>query len=480
MEKVLYRKYRSKSLDEVVGQPHITETLQNALNTNSVSHAYLFTGPRGVGKTSIARIFAHAVNQLPYDESQTHLDIIEIDAASNRRIDEIRDLRDKVHIAPTSATYKVYIIDEVHMLTKEAFNALLKTLEEPPAHVIFILATTELHKLPETIVSRTQHFAFHAIKVDDAVQHLQYIAKEEGIELDEPAARLIAEHSQGSFRDSISLLDKLRSFDTVINAESTKRALGLASNALIDDLLMNVANGTPASLLSVLEAAYSEGLNATTLSKQLAASVRARLLGGGDEKFLSLYKELTLVSSRGESSAALEIALLEAQIHNSPSSQTEQPVFDMPSLEEPTVILSQIDPVQPQSKTAREDQAPHSEPTQSDAAANEPIASTTWELILADIKKSHNTLYGIVRMAQPELDDKKLTLYFNFPFHYKQVIEAKNSQRIREVVNNVDQNLVLDFQLRGAQPMTRATPTEQKPDITTINNIFGKSEVLES
>ncbi len=146
-----------------MGQEHITTALNHALEKGMISHAYLFTGPRGVGKTSIARILAHEINGLPYDDDQTHLDIIEIDAASNRRIDEIRDLRDKVHVAPSSAKYKVYIIDEVHMLTKEAFNALLKTLEEPPAHVVFILATTEAHKLPETIISRTQRYAFKPV-----------------------------------------------------------------------------------------------------------------------------------------------------------------------------------------------------------------------------------------------------------------------------------------------------------------------------
>ncbi|MEK7153167.1 MAG: DNA polymerase III subunit gamma/tau, partial [Patescibacteria group bacterium] len=176
MGKALYRTYRSKKLSEIVGQEHITTALDHALKKGTISHAYLFTGPRGVGKTSIARILAHEINGLPYNEDRPDLDIIEIDAASNRRIDEIRDLRDKVHIAPTSAKYKVYIIDEVHMLTKEAFNALLKTLEEPPAHVIFILATTEVYKLPETIISRTQRFAFKPVDMPKVIAHLRHIA----------------------------------------------------------------------------------------------------------------------------------------------------------------------------------------------------------------------------------------------------------------------------------------------------------------
>ena len=249
----LYRKYRSKKLSEIIGQEHITTTLTNALKSGQLSHAYLFTGPRGVGKTSVARILAHEVNGLPYSDDDNHLDIIEIDAASNRRIDEIRQLREKINLAPTSAKYKVYIIDEVHMLTREAFNALLKTLEEPPAHVIFILATTEAYKVPETIVSRTQQFNFKPISASQMAAQLKQIAKTEKIEIDDAAIKIIAEYGEGSFRDSLSLLDQASSIGKKITEPELDKILGMAPAERINAIIQAIEKASAKSLLEILE-----------------------------------------------------------------------------------------------------------------------------------------------------------------------------------------------------------------------------------
>ncbi|HSX16408.1 MAG TPA: DNA polymerase III subunit gamma/tau, partial [Candidatus Saccharimonadales bacterium] len=279
MGQALYRKYRSKSLGEIVGQEHVTATLANALKAGRVSHAYLLSGPRGVGKTSIARILAHEINGLPYDDA-SHLDIIEIDAASNRRIDEIRDLRDRVNTAPSAAKYKVYIIDEVHMLTKEAFNALLKTLEEPPAHVVFILATTEAHKLPETIISRTQRYSLRPVPEEQVIAHLKTIAKGEKLKIDDDALALVAKHGEGSFRDSISLLDQASSTSEHITRGDIERILGLAPDEYIAKLTAAVAGGGSADIVTTLAALYGQGFEPAMVAHQLGATLRESVLAG--------------------------------------------------------------------------------------------------------------------------------------------------------------------------------------------------------
>jgi len=206
MRKVLYRKYRPDTFDKVVGQDHIKIILQQQIQQKQLGHAYLFVGPRGTGKTSVARLFAMEVNGLKQINST---DIIEIDAASNRGIDEIRELKAKIDFVPSGSKYRVYVIDEVHMLTKEAFNALLKTLEEPPAHIIFILATTEPHKIPQTILSRVMRFDFKLGTREELRQNLVRILAEEEIQMDDNAIELVIQLARGSYRDSLSILEKI-------------------------------------------------------------------------------------------------------------------------------------------------------------------------------------------------------------------------------------------------------------------------------
>lgn len=267
----LYRKWRSQDFDEIIGQNHITQTLKNAIESDRISHAYLFCGPRGTGKTSVARIFAKALNcekgptKNPCCKCQNcqkiknghSVDVIEIDAASNRGIDEIRDLREKVRYAPVEGKYKVYIIDEVHMLTQEAFNALLKTLEEPPSHVVFILATTEIQKVPVTIESRCQRLDFKRIPSAEIKAHLQAIAREEKINIDDKALELVVRAGEGSMRDSVSLLDQLCSYaGNTITSDNVVELLGSSD----DEMLFSISNALLNKDISKAIASIKEGI----------------------------------------------------------------------------------------------------------------------------------------------------------------------------------------------------------------------------
>lgn len=303
----LYRKWRSQTFDEVIGQEHVTRTLRNALRDGRIAHAYLFSGPRGTGKTSTARLLAKAVNCLQPEpaarpdntcsicqavSSGTLLDLIEIDAASNRGIDEIRDLRDKVHFAPSRARYKVYVIDEVHMLTPEAFNALLKTLEEPPPHVIFVLATTEPHKIPDTVLSRCQRFDFRRIPTHEIVNWLEYILEQEGRSAEPAALEMIARSAEGSMRDAISLVDQLLSYGSDGITEAQVRAVrGTVSGQAIHDFADAIAVGNVGAGLALINRLAAEGMDLRQLVIQLTAHLRsvllARVSGGRAEEILS-------------------------------------------------------------------------------------------------------------------------------------------------------------------------------------------------
>ena len=257
---VLSRKWRPKNFDQVVGQEHITKILINAISSNKVSHSYLFSGPRGVGKTTVARILALKLNNI--ESLDRSLDIIELDGASNRGIDEIRDLKDATKYVPIEGRYKVFIIDEAHMLTKEAFNALLKTLEEPPAHVVFILATTEIQKIPSTISSRCQKYDFKKISLDSIVAHLDEIISSEGYSSEPQALRAIASKSDGSLRDALSLLDKVFSIsDKHVAYSIVKDILGIVDEDIYLNLIQQMIKGNTASVIASVNSTLDSGVD---------------------------------------------------------------------------------------------------------------------------------------------------------------------------------------------------------------------------
>ena len=398
MSEVFYRKWRPKLLADVVGQEPVTKTLRQAVSQERVAHAYLFCGSRGTGKTSTARILAKAVNCLsPVDGEPDNqcsicqsinegraLDLIEIDAASNRGIDDIRNLSDKIRFTPNEARYKVYIIDEVHMLTEPAFNALLKTLEEPPSHAIFILATTEVHKVPLTIISRCQRFDFRRIPMEGMMGKLATIAKEEGVEVSTDALRLIARNSNGGLRDAENLLEQVVvSYDPPVTEDNVRDLLGLSGDETALDLVEHIIGRAIGDGISAINQVYRQGNDLRQLHRGVVEYLRAVLLlktkAGTDlgyaEDVLSRLESLTVGAELGHLVASLKLfAGADLRRDSSSPLPLELAMVESASAPAPAPPAQASQQPQPQRPAAAAPPRPHAAPPRS-VPPGQPAAS---------------------------------------------------------------------------------------------------------
>ena len=449
MSQALYRKYRSRSLDEVLGQDHVTNILRRALEQGKIAHAYLLTGPRGVGKTSVARILAHEINQLSYDEDASHLDIIEIDAASNNSVDDIRALREKAQVAPVSAPKKIYIIDEVHMLSKPAFNALLKTLEEPPAHVVFILATTDADKLPATILSRVQQFFFHPISVDVMARQLMTIAEKEGFAIEADAARLIAERSRGGFRDGISMLDQLSILatpDQPLTVAMVTEYLGLSDAATLEKLLDLYQSENSADILSILQELEQSGISPTVVSHQLLSIARARLRT--NLSLVELIQQLIEVDRHPHPD--LKLLTIFMQHHVQPAAPKK--TVAQAATTTPTVISTPAKPASSAEKSPKSQSTKSTKPVKktSESKDTKPAQSTKksptkprksdapleldWQKVIEQAKEKSVGLSSLLQKSQWAFDGDKLTIFAGSAFYKKKLDDAKNRPLLAEII----------------------------------------------
>ena len=429
MSQALYRKYRSKSLSEIVGQDHVTSLLDRALESNKVAHAYLLTGPRGTGKTSVARILAHKITGLPYDIEDNNLDIIEIDAASNNGVDNVRDLREKALVAPIKSQKKVYIIDEVHMLSKSAFNALLKIIEEPPEHVVFILATTDFDKVPDTIVSRTQRYNFRLIDESTVADHLAFIAKEESIKIDTDALNLIAERGGGSLRDSISLLDQIQHSESKngeITRSDVEASLGLATKDEINAIGEAILSGDALKIITAVRQPELRGIGAVSVADQLYNWIQRNL--ESYPYLVTYFEDLIKVQKSHRPDVAILVAVLkfavkmpEPQIIQRPSTQ-ESHKSDSLSMSS-KIAEEPIATAKPPEKTTKIlDTKSKQDDDNSDIASQKDVQQKdqnkknnfNWQSVLDylnDHKSEFKGIHAILEKSKPIIKDNKVNLY---------------------------------------------------------------------
>ena len=425
--KSLYRRYRPLELSDVIGQEQVTKSLENSLKQGKINHAYLFVGPRGCGKTSVARILAHAVNNFEYEVEDDYVDIIEIDGASNRGIDNIRELREKVMIAPTSGKYKVYIIDEVHMLTKEAFNALLKTLEEPPKHAIFIMATTDAYKVPVTITSRAQVYTFKLAAAGVMMDFLKSVTEKEQIKITDEALGIIVKRGGGSFRDTLSLLDQLSTLsDDEITKEMVISAMGLPQDEQIAELLNAYTSGDIVKITTILKDLLASGVKAETLAEEIIGTIIAN---PKPELFPLLSKLPEVKAPFAE--AKLLVALMAratAESHFSrPAIASSTSYTGAPA--EPSLRDEPVGPVRNIGLSRANREMSRENKIQPLAAKSSTAVSFDWGAYIDKVQELNDAVGAQLRKTQYEFDGETLHIYPGKKI-IKSILARENNKKI--------------------------------------------------
>ncbi|MBI5754371.1 DNA polymerase III subunit gamma/tau [Candidatus Peregrinibacteria bacterium] len=449
MEEVsLYRKYRPHNFDNLVGQDHVKITLMNALKSGHVAHAYLFTGPRGTGKTSTARLMAKALNCQnlnddfdPCNECEfckeisdgRLIDLIEIDAASNRGIDEVRDLKEKINFAPTRSKVKVYIIDEVHMMTKEAFNALLKTLEEPPSHAYFILATTEVHKIPETIISRCQRFDFKRITTKALMTRLSYIAQLEGIQAEDEALEAISKYVDGGLRDAIGLLEQL-TVENMLSFEKVQDVLGISGLSMLENMYDVLMKNQTREALAIINELHVQGSDFRQFSHEFVDLLRNKMLEAiSAEKPAEVARLIRMIETFQKAQQrleadipqlSLEIAVIELT-NNLLEMEAGKEEVAQEKVEEKTIERKH------QTIAASKD-----EPKVEKMNLSLENIQKNWPRVVERIKNP--ALKNSLKNAKPlELDGVNLVLQFSTIFHKDKVMEPAHRVELENVIKEL-------------------------------------------
>jgi DNA polymerase-3 subunit gamma/tau len=476
----LYRKYRPMKLGEIIGQEHITSVLEAAIKGGRVSHAYLLTGQRGTGKTSVARILAHEVNQIPY--GQESFDIIEIDAASHGLKEDIKELIEKSIIAPIQDKYKVYIIDEIHSMKHDAFNTFLKLLEEPPQHVIFILATTDPQKLPATILSRAQRYHFRPVGLDKVAAHLKNIAGEEKIDITDDALNLIAARGEGSFRDSISLLDQLSGLGGTIDGDTVEQILGLAPQEKISGLVAAILGKDSTAVIKIIDELKQSGVAGRTVVDQLIkqllteAASRPALFDlidklvdsvGAFDIYLKLLAVLGSQTAVSKPVIASDSEVADPSLLRSSGERTIQSKIPRAKSTSPQELA--VAPVKPivSEAVSRAVEKPKPAP---EKPSSPPPQEINWEEFVKTVQKSNSMCGGSLSGASYDYDGETLTLYFRSKTFRERMRDSKWKSLLKNAL----------IELYETPPKIDISDS-QKPKnaaLSAVADIMGGGEVL--